>query len=44
MWVLPILLCCIACGFSYAANVNPKIEFSLEPKGALGRHVDRVYR
>ncbi len=41
-WVLPILLCSAACGFGFLANVNPKLEFSMEPKGTMGRMIDRV--
>jgi hypothetical protein len=41
-WVLPILLCTIACGFGFLANVNPKLEFSLEPKGRMGRLIDNI--
>jgi len=44
MWVLPILLCLIACGLGISANLEPKLEISLEPKGRLGRMVDEAYR
>jgi len=44
MWVLPVLLCLIACGLGVAANLHPKLEISLEPKGSLGRMVDDAYR
>ena len=43
-WLVPILLCFIACCFGYLANVNPKLQFQLEPKGAFGRLIDRVHR
>ena len=32
-WILPILLCLIACGFGTLANFHPKLEMMREPKG-----------
>lgn len=41
-WVLPILLCLLACGFAILANLYPKIDMYREPKGALGRTLDKI--
>ena len=43
-WLLPILLCGVACYFGYLANVHPKFRFNLEPKGTLGRMIENVQR
>ena len=41
-WVLPILLCLIACGLGVVANLYPKIDMYREPKGAFGRTLDKI--
>ncbi|CAB4069316.1 unnamed protein product [Lepeophtheirus salmonis] len=41
-WILPILLCGIACGFGYLANIHPKLEMHREPKGVFGRILESV--
>ena len=41
-WVLPIVLCTIACGFGVVANLYPKIDMYREPKGAFGRTLDKI--
>jgi len=41
-WVLPIVLCIIACGFGVVANLYPKIDMYREPKGAFGRVLDKI--
>ena len=41
-WVLPMILCLISCGFGVFANLHPKLEFSLEPKGKFGQIIDKV--
>ena len=41
-WTLPVLLCMMACGFGFLANVNPKLEFSLDPKGKMGHLIDNI--
>ena len=41
-WVLPIVLCLIACGFAVVANLYPKIDMYREPKGAFGRTLDKI--
>ena len=43
MWVLPITLCFIACGFGVVANLYPKIDMHREPKGAFGRVLDKIF-
>ena len=35
-------LCMIACGFGFLANIHPKLEFGLEPKGRMGRLIDNI--
>ena len=32
----------IACGFGFLANIHPKLEFGLEPKGRMGRLIDNI--
>ena len=41
-WILPIILCLIACGFGVVANLYPKIDMYREPKGAFGRTLDKI--
>ena len=41
-WVLPVLLCMCACGFGFLANVHPKLEFGMEPKGKMGQIIDKI--
>ena len=41
-WVLPIVLCLIACGLAVVANLYPKIDMYREPKGAFGRTLDKI--
>ena len=35
-------LCMVACGFGFLANIHPKLEFGLEPKGRMGRLIDNI--
>ena len=35
-------LCMIACCFGFLANIHPKLEFGLEPKGRMGRLIDNI--
>ena len=40
-WVLPILICFIACSFGIIANLYPNFEMAREPKGTLSRVTNR---
>ena len=41
-WVLPIVLCLLACGLAVLANLYPRLEMHREPKGTIGRQVDKI--
>jgi len=41
-WVLPIVICIIACGFGVMANLYPKIDMYREPKGVFGKTIDSL--
>lgn len=41
-WILPITFCLLSCGLGVVANLYPKIDIYREPKGNLGRYMDKI--
>ena len=41
-WLLPIMLCILACGFALLANVYPRLNIRKEPKDSFMKHVEKI--
>ena len=42
-WIVPIILTLIACSFCVLANFHSKLNLTHEPKGIVGRFIEKIY-
>ena len=41
-WLLPIILCILACGFALLANVYPRFNINKEPRDTFRKHFGKI--